>query len=223
VLLSIAEASSGEIDRLNILQATLLAMRRAVDGPAPQAEALVLVDGNRLPTLDRCRPRPWSRGDALVPAISAASILAKVHRDRWCAAGRRAVAAVRLCRAQGLRHGRAHGRLREHGACDSPPAQLWHPWPRCWPCWPVPGCRLPFHCPPRQHRHDLKPAPLTVIPISRDNALAERLASAGAGQHGAYRKQGRVWLEGDHLCSAALAARRGSPAIRSCFQSLFGL
>jgi len=76
---SIAEASVEEIDRLNILQATLLAMRRAVLGLR-----LKLVDGNQLPLLDM-PAEPIVRGDALVPAISAASILAKVHRDRWCA------------------------------------------------------------------------------------------------------------------------------------------
>ena len=80
---SIAEASVEEIDRLNILQATLLAMRRAVLGLRLKP-ALVLVDGNQLPLLDM-PAEPIVRGDALVPAISAASILAKVYRDRWCA------------------------------------------------------------------------------------------------------------------------------------------
>ncbi|MGL4436813.1 MAG: ribonuclease HII [Giesbergeria sp.] len=80
---SVAEASVEEIDRLNILQATLLAMRRAVQGLRLKP-ALVLVDGNRLPVLD-VPAQAIVKGDALVPAISAASILAKVHRDRWCA------------------------------------------------------------------------------------------------------------------------------------------
>ena len=79
---SIAEASVEEIDRLNILQATLLAMRRAVMGLRLKP-AMVLVDGNRLPLLDM-PAEAIVKGDALVPAISAASILAKVHRDRWC-------------------------------------------------------------------------------------------------------------------------------------------
>jgi ribonuclease HII len=79
---SVAQASVEEIDRLNILQATLLAMRRAVDGLrlVPQR---VVVDGNRVPVL----PMPVAavvQGDARVAAISAASILAKVTRDRWC-------------------------------------------------------------------------------------------------------------------------------------------
>ena len=80
---SIAEASVQEIDTLNILQATLLAMRRAVEGLRLKP-AKVLVDGNRLPVLD-VRAEAIVQGDALVPAISAASILAKVHRDRLCA------------------------------------------------------------------------------------------------------------------------------------------
>lgn len=77
---SIAEASVEEIDRLNILQATMLAMQRAVAGLRLKPHK-VLVDGNRLPPLDVLAEAIVS-GDALVPAISAASILAKVTRDR---------------------------------------------------------------------------------------------------------------------------------------------
>lgn len=80
---SIAQASVEEIDQFNILQATLLAMRRAVAG-LRLTPRKVLVDGNRLPLLDM-PAQAIIKGDALVPAISAASILAKVHRDRWCA------------------------------------------------------------------------------------------------------------------------------------------
>ncbi|MCW5320733.1 ribonuclease HII [Verminephrobacter aporrectodeae subsp. tuberculatae] len=79
---SVAEASVQEIDQLNILQATLLAMRRAVLGLRLKP-ALVLVDGRQLPALD-VPAEAIVRGDALLPAISAASILAKVHRDHWC-------------------------------------------------------------------------------------------------------------------------------------------
>ena len=79
---SIGEASVEEIDRLNILQATLLAMQRAVAGLRLKP-VKVLVDGNRLPVLD-VLAEAIVQGDATVPAISAASILAKVHRDRWC-------------------------------------------------------------------------------------------------------------------------------------------
>ena len=78
----IAEASVREIDSLNILQATLLAMRRAVEGLRLKPNK-VLVDGNRLPVLD-VLAEAIVKGDSKVPAISAASILAKVHRDRLC-------------------------------------------------------------------------------------------------------------------------------------------
>jgi ribonuclease HII len=79
---SIAEATVEEIDALNILQATLLAMRRAVEGLRLKPTK-VLVDGNRLPVLD-VLAEAIVKGDSKVQAISAASILAKVHRDRWC-------------------------------------------------------------------------------------------------------------------------------------------
>jgi len=79
---SVAQASVQEIDELNILQATLLAMRRAVMGLRLPPK-LVLIDGNRLPLL-AIRAEAIVKGDDKVPAISAASILAKVSRDRWC-------------------------------------------------------------------------------------------------------------------------------------------
>lgn len=79
---SVAQASVEEIDTHNILQATMLAMRRAVEGLRLKP-VKVLVDGNRLPTLD-VLAEAIVKGDALVKAISAASILAKVHRDRLC-------------------------------------------------------------------------------------------------------------------------------------------
>jgi len=80
----IAEASVEEIDEINILQATLLAMRRAVEGLRLKP-GKVLVDGNRLPVL-KVPAEAIIKGDAKVQAISAASILAKVHRDRMCVA-----------------------------------------------------------------------------------------------------------------------------------------
>lgn len=78
----IAQASVEEIDALNILQATLLAMRRAVEGLRLRPNK-VLVDGNQLPRL-RIAAEAIVGGDAKVKSISAASILAKVHRDRLC-------------------------------------------------------------------------------------------------------------------------------------------
>ena len=78
----IAQASVEEIDELNILQATMLAMHRAVEGLRLRPNK-VLVDGNRLPPLT-IAAEAIVKGDAKVKAISAASILAKVHRDRLC-------------------------------------------------------------------------------------------------------------------------------------------
>lgn len=79
---SIAEASVEEIDELNILEATLLAMRRAIEGLSVKAD-FALIDGN----VDRDFPIPARaviHGDAISPSIAAASILAKVTRDRQC-------------------------------------------------------------------------------------------------------------------------------------------
>jgi ribonuclease HII len=76
---SVGRASVQEIDALNILDASLLAMKRAVEGLTVQP-SLVLVDGNRLPKW-AYEARPIVGGDALEPAIGAASILAKVQRD----------------------------------------------------------------------------------------------------------------------------------------------
>lgn len=79
---SIGQASVEEIDRLNILQATMLAMQRAVNGLRLKP-AKVLIDGNRIPKLD-VLAEAIIGGDAKVKAISAASIIAKVTRDRQC-------------------------------------------------------------------------------------------------------------------------------------------
>ena len=70
-----------EIDRLNIFRATMAGMSRAVAGLVPAAQE-ALVDGNKLPEDLPCPGRAIVGGDALEPAISAASILAKVSRDR---------------------------------------------------------------------------------------------------------------------------------------------
>lgn len=77
---SVASASVEEIERLNILHASMLAMRRAVLGLMPSPE-LALIDGNRCPDLP-CSARAIVKGDSLEPAISAASILAKTERDK---------------------------------------------------------------------------------------------------------------------------------------------
>jgi ribonuclease HII len=83
VEIALGAASVGEIARLNILWAAMLAMRRAVLR-LPSVPALALVDGNRAPELP-CRVRCVVGGDASEPAIAAASIVAKVVRDRCMA------------------------------------------------------------------------------------------------------------------------------------------
>lgn len=78
---SIGTASEKEIDELNILQATFLAMKRAVDGLSVKPDC-ALVDGNQIPILD-CDVTTVVKGDAKSESIAAASILAKVSRDRY--------------------------------------------------------------------------------------------------------------------------------------------
>ncbi|WP_028355967.1 ribonuclease HII [Bordetella petrii] len=111
----VASATVQEIDTLNILRATMLAMQRAVEGLAHMPQ-VAMVDGNQAPRL-RCTVQTVIKGDALVPAISAASILAKTARD------------ADLLRLHGLypQYGfdqhKGYGtplhidRLREHGPC----------------------------------------------------------------------------------------------------------
>ncbi|MEJ2552793.1 MAG: ribonuclease HII [Gammaproteobacteria bacterium] len=78
---AVASADVVEIDTLNILHATMLAMRRAVAALEP-VPLLALIDGDRCPSPLACRAEAIIKGDQTVPAISAASILAKVARDR---------------------------------------------------------------------------------------------------------------------------------------------
>ena len=77
---SVFSVEADEIDRINILQASLLAMKRAVESLSVQAD-IALVDGNKCPDMN-CRVEAIVKGDSKVAAISAASILAKVDRDR---------------------------------------------------------------------------------------------------------------------------------------------
>ncbi len=112
---SIALATVEEIDTLNILQATMLAMKRAVEGLRLKPYK-VLVDGNRLPVL-RMLAEAIVKGDALVPAISAASILAKVHRDRWCAEVDLQYPQYGFAGHKGYGTAAHLAALREHGAC----------------------------------------------------------------------------------------------------------
>ena len=112
---SIALATAEEIDRLNILQATMLAMRRAVESLRLKPNK-VLVDGNRLPTL-AILSEAVIGGDAIVPAISAASILAKVYRDRWCAEFHLEYPQYGFASHKGYGTAEHLAALREHGAC----------------------------------------------------------------------------------------------------------
>jgi len=112
---SIAEASVEEIEELNILQATMLAMRRAVEGLRLKPK-LVLVDGNRLPVLN-IRAEAIVKGDSKVPAISAASILAKVHRDRWCMSYDLEFPQYGFAKHKGYGTAEHLAALKAHGAC----------------------------------------------------------------------------------------------------------
>lgn len=112
---SVAEASVEEIDSLNILHATMLAMRRAVEGLRLKP-GKVLVDGNRLPVL-KIAAEAIVKGDATVQSISAASILAKVHRDRLCLTLHEAHPEYGFDGHKGYATPEHLAALRAHGAC----------------------------------------------------------------------------------------------------------
>jgi ribonuclease HII len=111
----IAQASVEEIDELNILQATLLAMRRAVAGLRLSPHC-VLVDGNRLPVLPMTA-HAIVKGDAKVQAIAAASILAKVYRDRLCLDLHEHFPHYGFAAHKGYPTVEHLSALRQHGAC----------------------------------------------------------------------------------------------------------
>ncbi|MEO5883477.1 MAG: ribonuclease HII [Caldimonas sp.] len=115
VCCSVAEASVEEIDRFNILRAALLAMRRAVEGLGQQP-SIVLVDGNQRPELGM-PVRTVIGGDARVRAISAASIIAKVHRDRLLCALHDEHPQYGFGGHKGYATPEHLAALREHGAC----------------------------------------------------------------------------------------------------------
>lgn len=114
---SIASASAEEIDRLNILQATMLAMQRAVQGLRLLPKRVV-VDGNRVPSL-AMTTAAVVKGDARVAAISAASILAKVHRDRLCQDLHRDFPAYGFDGHKGYPTPAHLAALHAHGACPA--------------------------------------------------------------------------------------------------------
>ncbi len=112
---SVAQASVEEIERLNILQATMLAMQRAVHGLRLKP-GHVLIDGNRVPILS-FSSEAIVKGDSLVPAISAASIVAKVSRDRWCAEVDRDYPQYGFAAHKGYGTAAHLAALQAHGAC----------------------------------------------------------------------------------------------------------
>jgi len=117
---SVAWADRAEIDALNILGATMLAMRRAILGLGV-APVAVKVDGNRLPDLSfggrRIAGTAIVGGDGCVPAISAASILAKTERDRIMIAMDRLYPDYSFAQHKGYGTEMHRARLREHGTC----------------------------------------------------------------------------------------------------------
>jgi len=112
---SIAEASHHEVDQINILQASLLAMRRALLGLKVIPE-LVLVDGNRLPRLESYQMRAIVKGDLYEPCISAASILAKQYRDRQMLELDRLYPQYQFARHKGYPTELHRKLLKQHGA-----------------------------------------------------------------------------------------------------------
>lgn len=111
----IVEVQADEIDRVNILAATMAGMRRSVLGLSMMPDD-VLVDGNRTPELP-CPARALVGGDRLEPAISAASILAKVHRDRLMLACHEQYPAYGFDRHKGYPTALHLERLQAHGPC----------------------------------------------------------------------------------------------------------
>jgi ribonuclease HII len=113
---SVAEATAEEIDRLNILQASLLAMRRAI-GMLRLTPTEVRVDGNRCPDID-LPARAIVGGDALEPAISAASILAKTARDARMIELDRLHPQFGLAQHKGYPTAAHLAAIRQHGVAD---------------------------------------------------------------------------------------------------------
>lgn len=120
VAFAVGYAPPDEIDRINILQATLKAMERAVHRLRTTPD-IVRVDGNQLPRFEGCAPRfvlePVIGGDATVPAISAASILAKVCRDRLMRRWHRRYPVYGFDRHKGYATAVHLAALIEHGPC----------------------------------------------------------------------------------------------------------
>ena len=112
----IAAADHNEIDDINILNATYLAMRRALEmlEPAPD---LIIVDGNRLPPELPAEGRTLVKGDALCHSIACASVLAKVSRDRFMLTMAEKYPEYRFDKHKGYGTAAHIAALREHGMC----------------------------------------------------------------------------------------------------------
>ena len=82
---AIGKASNKEIDKINVLQASMLAMKRAIK-KLKKKPSYILIDGNRIPDLKNFKMKAIVKGDQKIPVISAASILAKVSRDKFITA-----------------------------------------------------------------------------------------------------------------------------------------
>lgn len=112
---AVASVSPDEIDRINILQASLLAMKQAIEA-LQIAPDIALVDGNKTPILD-CRVEAIVKGDSKVAAISAASILAKVERDEQMQQLHQQYPQYEFDRHKGYPTKVHMALLQEHGAC----------------------------------------------------------------------------------------------------------
>jgi ribonuclease HII len=138
--IAFAFGSVAAIDRVNILQATLIAMRRAVQGLAAPADA-ALIDGNIVPLRMPCEARPIVDGDALCLSIAAASIVAKVIRDRLMQRCDSAFAGYGLASHKGYSTKQHQAALTELGPCRLHRRSFW----RVAACFePVQGELIPL-------------------------------------------------------------------------------
>ncbi|NMB30675.1 MAG: ribonuclease HII [Clostridiales bacterium] len=112
----VASASVKEIEEMNILRATMLAMERAVDGLSI-APDLVIVDGNQLPSIS-CEVHNVVKGDSKSASIAAASILAKVSRDRYMVQLHNQYPQYDFDKHKGYGTKRHFEMIMEHGRCD---------------------------------------------------------------------------------------------------------
>ncbi len=114
---SVARASVAEIDEINILHASMLAMKRAIDS-LPIAAEHALIDGNRIPKKLPCPAEAVVKGDARHAAIAAASILAKVTRDREIVALDEQYPKYGFAKHKGYPTALHLAAIQEHGVCD---------------------------------------------------------------------------------------------------------